>query len=88
MRLNNPGTIVLMLLLAATIGGCSNVGTVNGIRMNASTAPEATYCDKNPAVCLLIGVAIVGGGIALVESRHSNAPPAVPLGPPPGPPPL
>ena len=65
---------LLLLSAALAVAGCSNVGSINGIRMNASTAPDATYCDANPEICVLGAAAIVGGGIALVGFRHHDAP--------------
>ena len=58
---------------ALATAGCSSIGSVNGVRMGATDAPDATYCDKNPAVCIVAGVAVVGGiAYAIHEARDDD----------------
>ncbi len=45
---------------------------VNGVRMNATSAPDATYCDKNPEICVAAGVKIVGGVIAVIATDDND----------------
>ena len=77
-------TIKLVVLFSATViaGGCSNIGSINGYRMNATAAPDATFCEINPVVCVVGAAAVVGGGIAVVTRDRSKAsiapPPAAP----------
>ena len=82
--LRKSSVMIVALTASAMVAGCSNIGTINGVRMNATTAPDATYCGQHPEVCILAGIAIVGGGIALIETRphHHSTPAAAP--PPPG----
>jgi hypothetical protein len=65
-----------IVLLGILTSACSGIDTINGVRMNVSAAPDATYCEKNPTVCVVGAVAIIGGAIALVTSgdRDNAAP--------------
>jgi hypothetical protein len=74
---------VALVAAAVVTAGCSSIDTINGVRMNATTAPEGSYCDKNPAICVLGAAAIAGGAIGLIASqRHHRSndtpPPAAP----------
>lgn len=57
--------IIALTICAGVLAGCSNIATVNGVPVNRSatisTMDSQTYCEKNPAACI-IGVA-VGAGI-------------------------
>lgn len=75
---------ISLAALAILLSGCATIETVNGVRMNATTAPDATYCDRNRTICILFGVAFIGGlgAIFAANSDHHNAPPSAPLPPP------
>lgn len=47
--------------LAVALSACAGIDTINGVRLNATRAPESSYCDRNPTVCVLFGAAFVGG---------------------------
>lgn len=59
--------------LCMSLGACSSVGTVNGInlgegRMGVTENADQPFCNQtqqNMTMCLLAGIAIVGGLIAL-----------------------
>ena len=73
-------------LLAATTAGCANIGTINGVRMNATTPSEKTYCEQNEQnrlFCVLFVAGFVGGGIAAVLNGHHSHAPVAPPAPPP-----
>ena len=59
--------ITSLLAMVAMLGGCSNIGKINGqdVSRVAGENPNPTYCQQNPAICIL-GAAAVVGGTALV----------------------
>jgi len=69
-----------LTILALALSGCASIDTINGVRMNASTAPDATYCDRNPTVCILLGSGAIGGlgAIFLANRDHHNSAVSVP----------
>ena len=61
--------------LAVQLAGCASIDTINGVRMNASTAPDATYCDRNPTLCILLSAGAIGGlGAIFLANRNHHAP--------------
>ncbi len=60
-----------MLVAATLLAGCGSIGTVNGVRMNATSAPDAFFCDKNPEICVAAGVAVIAG-VAYVVSDDND----------------
>lgn len=59
---------IALTTCAALVAGCSNIGTVNGVPVGknaqGSTQGEQTYCQANPAVC------IIGGAVGLSLLMH------------------
>lgn len=56
--------VITLTTVAALLAGCSNIGTVNGVPVGrnaqVSTQGEQTYCQANPAVCIIGGAVAVG----------------------------
>ncbi len=73
---------VSLAALAILLSGCANIETVNGVRMNATSASDATYCDRNPRICILFGAALIGGLGAIfagsIDHHHGNQPASPP----------
>ena len=67
--MKRPVTMALALAAAATAGGCSDIGKINGVDVSrvAGENPNATYCDKNPAVCIIAGAAAIGGTAMVIR---------------------
>jgi len=83
--------ILALTALAVMLSGCAEIGTINGVRMNATTSSDDTFCsrnDDNRRLCILLGAGFIGGlgGIFLANQHHHTTPPA--QSPPPQPPPL
>src|SRR6056297_3043248 len=56
---------LLALTAAAIVAGCSCIGEVNGVPVNrdatmSSQSEPASFCARQPAVCILGGVVAVG----------------------------
>jgi hypothetical protein len=58
---------IVLTTSAALLAGCSNIGTVNGVPVgkNAQVSSQGsqTYCQANPAVCIIgvaVGVGVLG----------------------------
>ena len=58
--------VILLMVLGAGLAGCSSIGTINGTRMGATNAPDASYCDRNPMVCVGLGAVAIGGVTAVI----------------------
>lgn len=54
-----------LLAAIALLSACQFDGQQNRI---------SEYCEENPAVCVLIGIAIAGGVIALINANDDDAP--------------
>ncbi len=73
-----------------SLGACSSIGTVNGVelnapRMGATDAGPQPYCSQNVQqqwICIIGGLAIVGGFAAIALSHHDSNPSAPPAPPP------
>ena len=68
--------LVIMLIGALIMSGCSSIGEVNGIRMGATHQDDDSFCARQPMLCVLAGAAIAGGVIALIYRRGGNNRPA------------
>lgn len=67
--------IIALTTCAALLAGCSNIGTVNGVPVGknaqASTQGSQTYCQANPAICIL-GVAVDVGVLGYVINEAND----------------
>ena len=72
--------VLLLLAIVIMPGGCSHIGRINGYDVTrvAGENPNATFCQKNPAVCI-VGAAAALGGTALVirQLTKDDRPPEV-----------
>jgi predicted small secreted protein len=71
---DRPAQIALVLALSLSVAGCY---TVNGQSMDAK-AENGSFCEKNPAVCVIAGVVIAGGvvgAVAAADRTKTSAPP-------------
>jgi hypothetical protein len=55
---------IALTTCAALLAGCSNIGTVNGVPVGdnaiVSRQGSSTYCEANPAICIIGGALAVG----------------------------
>ena len=55
---------IALTTCAALLAGCSNIGRVNGVPVNqgdtVSSQGSQTYCQANPAICIIGGIVAVG----------------------------
>ena len=55
---------IALTTCAALLAGCSNIGEVNGVAVgdNAKLSSQGspTYCQANPAICIIGGALAVG----------------------------
>lgn len=67
--MKKPTTIALAIAAAASVSGCSEIGKVNGVDVSrvAGENPNAPYCEKNPAICIVGAAAIVGGTTLVIR---------------------
>ena len=68
---------IALTTCAALLAGCSNIGTVNGVPVgkNAQVSSQGsqTYCQANPAVCIIGGAVAVGVlGYAISEANDGG----------------
>jgi hypothetical protein len=60
--------VVALTTCAALLAGCSSIGTINGVPVGknaqVSTQGSQTYCQANPAVC------IIGGAVGIGILKH------------------
>ena len=68
----------VILALAVTLSGCASIGTINGVRMNATTPSGDTYCDQpaNRVTCILLAAGAIGGlaALFLANTNHHSTP--------------
>ena len=82
--------LLLAVAMSCSATACSSIGTINGVRMNATTAPEETYCERHRIRCILGAAFFIGGATALMLSndhdhpRRNNGSPGSNGSPPPG----
>lgn len=67
--------VIALTTCAALLAGCSNIGTVNGIpdgkNAQISTQGSPTYCQANPAICI-VGVAVGVGVLGYVVNQANS----------------
>ena len=69
---------LLALTSAAMVAGCSSIGDVNGVPVNqgatlSSQSVQAGFCTRQPAVCILGGVLVVGAIAALASDGGGSS---------------
>ena len=65
---------VFLLCSLLALGSCQNFGAKT--LSSGLNHEQAAYCEENPAVCVLIGVAIVGGIVLATSGDSNSSPPA------------
>jgi hypothetical protein len=69
--------VIALTTVVALLAGCSNIGTVNGVPVGenarVSTQNQQTYCQANPAVCI-IGVAVGIGVLGYLVNQSGSGP--------------
>lgn len=80
---------LLVPVLCVSLGACSSIGSVNGInvgegRMGVTENADQPYCNQNAqqaTICIVAGILIVGGLVALAVTNgdnNSSGPPSQP----------
>jgi hypothetical protein len=66
---------IALTTCAALLAGCSNIGTINGVPVGqnatVSSQGQQTYCQANPAVCI-IGVAVGVGVLGYIINEAND----------------
>ncbi len=67
--------------VAALLAGCSNIGHINGVPVgpnaHVSSQGTPTYCQANPAICIIGGVVAAGVvGFVISEANDGSSAPA------------
>ncbi len=78
--------IRLIPLLVATgfLAGCSNIGKINGQNISRVTGEDrdSTFCERNPAVCIIGITAGLGGTALIIRNATKSSSPAPVVQPP------
>ena len=68
--------IITLTLCAGLMAGCSTIGSINGVPFNqpvsVSTQNAQTYCQANPAICIIGGALAVGAAGYLVNRGNDG----------------
>ena len=67
--------VIAVTTAAALLAGCSNIAEVNDVPVNRgavmSTQNAPTYCEANPAICI-IGAAIGLGAVGYLINQSNS----------------
>lgn len=61
-------TVSLSLSACQTLDGIN----VNGVRLGVKEAQGDSFCERNMTLCVIGGLAAVGGGVALATGGYSK----------------
>ena len=68
--------LIPLTLCGALVAGCSTIGSVNGVPVNqpvsVSTQNAQTFCQTNPAICILGGALAVGAVGYLINQGNDD----------------